>query len=553
MTLGLERLAIAAAVAVLALAAAAPGASARWPVYGHDIANTRDGVRDGPSPAEAATLTEAWRFTAPSDFTGTPVIANRLVVAGSYDGTVYAIDAVTGKLRWKRTLGQPINGSAAIDTAAAGGPAVYVPLQQVGSPRVAALSLSDGKLRWNTVLTDQPTSSVYSSPVVWNGNVYIGTSGPNGDASTARGTVESLGGATGAVRWRTYVVPPGRDGGAVWSSAAIDPASGRLFIGTGNAYHGSPADTTDAVLALDSGNGQILGHFQALSDDTFAADNPVGPDADFGASPNLLRGSSGRALVGEGAKDGNYYALDRATLAPVWKTALGPGSAAGGFVGSTAYDGFRVYGTNASTSQVGSIDRDGELKWSNADGGSPDFSPVAMANGVLYTVSPAGVLTAREAATGSTLTKVSLGGGTFGGISTTGGAVYTAMGLGPLPSPAPQSTGSGAIVAFGDTSRSGAIDPLPAGRAKKRPRIRLKVRPRRAVAGRRTVFHFRARVGGKPLRRALIRFAHHRARTNRKGRARIVVRLRRGRHRALATKKGYRRGSARVAARRPRR
>src|SRR4051794_11241655 len=262
MTVVLQRIAITTAIAALAVAAGASTAAARWPLYGHDITNTRNGVRDGPSRAEAATLKEAWRFNAPSDFTGTPVIANRLVVAGSFDGTVYAIDAVTGRLRWSRRLGQPINGSAAIDTAAAGGPTVYIPLQQVGSPRVAALSLSDGKPRWNTVLTDQPTSSVYASPVVWNGNVYIGTSGPNGDGSTARGAVVSLNGATGAVRWRTYAVPPGRDGGAVWSSAAIDAATGRLFVGTGNAYHGPAADTTDAVLALDSSSGKIVAHFQ---------------------------------------------------------------------------------------------------------------------------------------------------------------------------------------------------------------------------------------------------------------------------------------------------
>jgi hypothetical protein len=198
---------------------------------------------------------------------------------------------------------------------------------------------------------------------------------------------------------------------------------------------------------------------------------------------------------------------------------------------------------------VGSIDRDGDLKWTSADGGSPEFSPVAMANGVLYSTA-GGFLTARDAASGAQLTKVSLGGPSFGGISTTGGAVYAAVGVGPPPPPAPQNAGSGSIVAFGDTSRSGAIDEQAGGGAK-RARIRLKVRPRRVVAGRRRLFRFRARVGRKPLARVLIRFAHHRLRTNRKGRARLRVRLRRGRHRVLATKKGFRRGSARVYARRP--
>ena len=55
-------------------------------------------------------------------------------------------------------------------------------------------------MRWNTELTNQPKSSVYGSPTFWNGTAYIGTSGPNGDDSTARGTVVALNESSGAVR-----------------------------------------------------------------------------------------------------------------------------------------------------------------------------------------------------------------------------------------------------------------------------------------------------------------------------------------------------------------
>ena len=44
----------------------------------------------------------------------------------------------------------------------------------------------------------------------------------------------------------------------------------------------------------------------------------AGPDYDFGASPQLIEGAGGRKLVGEGQKSGTYWALDRATLDPVW-------------------------------------------------------------------------------------------------------------------------------------------------------------------------------------------------------------------------------------------
>jgi endoglycosylceramidase len=79
-------------------------------------------------------------------------------------------------------------------------------------------------------------------------------------------------------------------------------------------------------------------------------------------------------------------------------------------------------------------------------------------------------------------------------------------------------------------------------------RIRLKVRPRRVVAGTLTRFRFRATVRrGRPLRGVLIRFAGHRVRTNRRGRASLRLRLRRtGRRRVFASRGGYRRGRATV-------
>ncbi|MEA2373728.1 MAG: hypothetical protein QOD53_191, partial [Thermoleophilaceae bacterium] len=473
---------------------------------------------------------------------------------GDYSGTVYALDAVTGKVRWTRKLGGPIDASAAIDPAAAGGGAVYVPVATVGKPRLVALSLRSGGVRWSSALTDQPTSSAYGSPTYWNGTVYMGTSGPNGDGSTARGAVVALDAQTGHVRWRTFMVPTGHDGGPVWSTPAIDTETGRLYVGTGNAYHAPAADTTDAIVSLDASTGAITDHFQAVADDTFTGENPAGPDADFGASPNLIESPAGARLVGEGAKDGLYYALDRASMNLAWKTALGPGSAAGGFVGSTAYDGARIYGSNALTSQVGALGRDGVVQWTDADGGSPDFSPVATAHGLLYSLSPSGTLTIREVKTGTVLRRISVGAPTFGGISTTGGAVYVAIGVGPPPPPAPQQDGTGSIVAFGDTSRSGArgSGSNTGGGGHGKARMRVKVRPRRVLVGHRVRFRFRVTTtSGEPLPGARVRFANRLVRTGRAGRASIKVRFAHpGKRRVRVGATGYRKRKTAVRVRR---
>jgi polyvinyl alcohol dehydrogenase (cytochrome) len=543
-------------MAVLTWPAAASADS--WPVYGKDLSNSRDAKGDGPAPQDVVELQKAWSISDPDgDFTGTPVVAAGTMVAGSFVGKVYAVDAVTGAERWTADVGGPVNGSAAIDPNAPGGGIVYMPVANVGSPRLVALSLADGSVLWDTVLTDQDRSSVYSSPMYWDGTVYIGTSGPNLDDSTARGTVVALDALTGAVRWRTFTVPPGYDGGPVWSTPAIDAATDRLYVGTGNAYHGEAAETTDAMLALDMSTGEILDHFQATPDDTFAFDNPVGPDLDFGASPNLITDQLGRRLVGEGAKSGIYWALDRETMEPVWNTTTGPsGPIVGGIIGSTAYDGARIYGTNVTTAAVWALDTDGAEVWRSSDaGGGLDFSPVAVGNGVVYTADPSGTLTARDAATGERLRRFSLGGATFGGMSVVGGAVYVSVGTGPLPEPAPQTSGSGEVIAFGDTSRSGPADTAGGVEQggtesrKPRPRIKLKAKPKKVRAGVRKRFRFRTRANGLPVDGARVRFAGKRARAGEGGRATIRTRLTPGTHRARAVLRGFRSGRAVIRAR----
>src|SRR5436305_11569337 len=326
---GARLLASAAAVLALVVPLALDlpaAANADWRMFGHDLTNSRSADTEGLTVVEAKTLQRAWTFSSSNgDFTGTPVVADGTVVAGTNLGSIFALDAATGKPRWSRDVGQQINGSAAIDLNSAGGPTAFVPVGQVGQPHLLALSLATGAVRWNTVLRRQAGSDVYGSPVLWRGRLYIGTSGPGNDESTARGSVVSLDETTGRIVWQTYTVPPGHDGGGVWSTPTIDAATGRLYVGTGNAYHEPAADTTDSILALSASSGQILGHFQSTPNDVWEASDPAaGPDYDFGASPNLFTNSHGRRLVGEGQQSGVYWALDRATVKPARRRTGGP-------------------------------------------------------------------------------------------------------------------------------------------------------------------------------------------------------------------------------------
>jgi polyvinyl alcohol dehydrogenase (cytochrome) len=405
----------------------APLGPSDWPLYGHDLSNTRAGGSDSPSWNEVPTLGPVWSFkSTDGDFTGTPVVANGTLVALSGGGTVFALNASTGALRWKRDLNQLVNGSAAIANGR-----VFVPLAISGAPKIAALSLADGSPLWTSTVDTQPRSYLFGSPTAWAGNVYIGISGEYGDPrGPLRGAVVAIDQATGAPVWKTYTVPPGFNGGPVWSTPAIDTQTGMLYVGTGNGLTPPAASTTDAVLKLDAQTGQLLDHFQATAGDAFSgADASAGPDYDFGASPNLILGKNGRRLVGEGQKDGTYWALDRATLDPLWSRLTGPGSPLGGIIGSTAYDGKRVYGPDTIGGEQWALNATNGLPaWFSVDGGPLHNSPTAVANGVVYTTDMTSFLTAREAATGVILAKLPLGAPSWGGVSLAGGYVFAVTG-----------------------------------------------------------------------------------------------------------------------------
>jgi sugar lactone lactonase YvrE len=98
------------------------------------------------------------------------------------------------------------------------------------------------------------------------------------------------------------------------------------------------------------------------------------------------------------------------------------------------------------------------------------------------------------------------------------------------------------------TPPPGAVPPPVGPPSVRAPKIRLRATPRRVRAGRRTCVRLRATAGGVTVRGARVRLGGKRARTGRRGRARVCVRLKRGVHVARATKPGLRGGRAKVRA-----
>lgn len=103
-------------------------------------------------------------------YLSSPAFSNGAVYFGSGDGTVYALDAITGALRWSFKTGDVVHSS----------PAVANGLVYVGSwdTFLYALDEKTGELRWQFQTGADPQyhnqMGIQSSPVVAHGVVYFG-------------------------------------------------------------------------------------------------------------------------------------------------------------------------------------------------------------------------------------------------------------------------------------------------------------------------------------------------------------------------------------------
>jgi len=135
---------------------------------------------------DAGTGREAWKFQTGANVNGTPAVANGAVYVLSLDGNAYALDEHTGKQLWKfQTAGESRLNVAGIYGLAPSrevipdvwdfflsSPAVDGGLVYFGSGdhNVYALEAATGKLRWKF----QAGDVVHSSPAIANGVLYIG-------------------------------------------------------------------------------------------------------------------------------------------------------------------------------------------------------------------------------------------------------------------------------------------------------------------------------------------------------------------------------------------
>lgn len=463
-------------------------AKSDWRSAGQNNHNTHHAATERTvGPKNVGRLAPKWTFTTAGDVSATPTVVNGTVYVPDWGGKLWAVDADSGKEVWSNTITSydGITGDISRTSPAYWKGNLFIGTGTLMTPEaqsayVISIDAKTGEKRWKTKVDDDPTTVITSSPTVDNGIIYVGTSSKAStlhDEPKFRGSVLAIDARTGKILWKTYTLPKGYTGAAVWGSQpVVDHKTGLLYVGTGNNYTSPPGvclnpkqtnctppakdDHFDSVLALDLKTGKLKWAHHTLTADTWTMYQPnQAPDFDFGSAPNLYTTTiDGKRtdLLGVGQKSGVYYALEPATGKVVWETQAGPGGPLGGILWGTATDGKHIFagigngdhlpytitaadGTKTTINSGFFVSLDaatGEIEWQTADpqgkdGQWLDDSFVTSANGVMYAGSsaPSGTnMYALDAETGKIRWDFASGGSVFGGPAVVDGSLYWGSG-----------------------------------------------------------------------------------------------------------------------------
>lgn len=390
------RLALAAATAAagsLLPAGAGPlagahGLSAEWPTFGYSDTRTfYNPTEERITKDTVRNLVLKWRWPTAESVTASPTVATvdvagvptRLVIAGTFDGVVWALRASTGLPQWRFEVvrgspvpellpGSPIydpanrqtnygvvvSSAAVADVALPNGSTerrVFVG----GNDTMFALDAATGALRWAfRAGIENPQYMIESSPLVVGGKVFFGVDCNNWCDKGGFYAVDALDGRlswffdleSGTAFHPTSEIhefdpsmygPQGEGGcSSIWASAAFDATLGYLFIGSADCPRVPNPAYSSAVFALGL-SGNPIWRWRPREIDR--------RDMDFGATPNVFV-LDGRHVVGAPGKDGAYYLLDAPTGQVIWGTKLALGANFGGFYNG-ATDGRRIFLTSA--------------------------------------------------------------------------------------------------------------------------------------------------------------------------------------------------------------
>ena len=246
-----------------------------------------------------------WGHESGDHFISSPAYMNGTIVVGAADGNVYAIDATSGRVRWRGRTGGRVRSS----------PAVADGRVYVGSydGRVYCFDLATGAQRWRydtegvkleSASFGFDRRSIQSSPVVSDGVVYVGA---------RDGFLYAIDAADGHLRWRVdhkvswVITSPAVSGGAVYAGSsdgrfaqALDTAGTERWRFSADAIVWSSPSVAGPLVYFGDG----IGRLHAVDRTTGAEQWMFRTGASMLSSPAIAGG-----LVVVGSTDGGVYAL----------------------------------------------------------------------------------------------------------------------------------------------------------------------------------------------------------------------------------------------------
>lgn len=315
-----------------------------------------------------------------------PTVYNHRIYIGAYTGVFYALEETSGKVLWQRFLGfqpsrtcvQPLGfvSTAAVETVPNASGTGTTPVAYVAAPDgfLYALDGITGAIRWRSLIV-QPSSTVndafnWSSPTIVSGRIYVGFAS-NCDHPWIRGGVMAFDQNTGTRSATWFGVPQGSIGGGVWTSAAA--TSDAVFVTTGSTCSSGSPPATGCTSTNQEGDSYSLVRLDPTSLarraawKVPAAELHLADDQDWGSSPLVFNATVNGVvtrLVGACHKNGTFYVLRTASLsAPLWKGRIGTATDDGGdsCLAAAVFDGTRLFLAGNGTT-IGGISYQGSVR-----------------------------------------------------------------------------------------------------------------------------------------------------------------------------------------------
>ncbi len=353
-----------------------PALNASWNGWGPDVRNTRFAAQGGIQRDDLPNLRLKWAYGLPGEgqARAQSVVVDGRVFVGNSAGALYSLDAQSGCTYWTFLPRSGIRSAASVgpyqfEDGSDGYAVYFVDIRA----NAYAVNAQTGEVLWVRKVDEHPNVRGTGAVTLHNGVLYVPMTGvgeettssnPDYACCTFRGSVSAFDAQTGDLLWKSFMVPEPRPRGTsssgvllygpagvgIWSAPTIDDDRGLIYVATGNAYAEPVPETSDAIVAINMSNGEIVWVTQLTPADAWIGgcnteNNPncpedIGPDFDFSASPILTTTPSGREMLVIPQKSGFAYGLDpnnRGEL--VWQYRAGPGSPVGGVWGAAVGDG----------------------------------------------------------------------------------------------------------------------------------------------------------------------------------------------------------------------